>query len=454
VKAPPTVPCFTDEAELAVDGARLAEALGVPLEPTIVADPFAAAEAALSEAPVVGVAIAAPVDDRSLARFAMRCRSLEGRAVLAVLGDAAAARHLALDLGLPAVDEVEPLLAALALLQSGAKRPWQATARGVSALDRQRLGDVLRPGRGGGQLRRGDEGGLAWAARAAGPHVALGRPADVGRALSALRVAAEASPPARAVLEGVDERAVEDVLFGPPRELSDPASKTALDPYGVPLPLEELCASPSRAASEASRLGFPVRLSLASPDLRVWDHPDLAVDAIETAARVREAYRQILALAQDREPDARLLGVQVTATTVAVATLSVRLRALPAGVVRLDLGFADAHGTAAGDRTVAALPTDEAGVERILGRLRGADLLLQGSAAQRRAVVGSLTDLFLRLTAFVDRYRAEVASVRIEPVAVLVGGAVEVREACVTVTDAYQRSLEAPPAVRRSADRG
>jgi hypothetical protein len=146
------------------------------------------------------------------------------------------------------------------------------------------------------------------------------------------------------------------VLFGPPRALSDPATKAALAPYGLPLPLEELCASPSRAAAEAARIGFPVRIALASPDLRVWDHPDLAVDGIDNSARVRDVFRQIMAMASERRPEARLLGVTVTATTTATALLGIRASPLDAGWVLLDLGFSDAHGLAAAGPLAPGLP--------------------------------------------------------------------------------------------------
>src|SRR5690606_24180111 len=106
------------------------------------------------------------------------------------------------------------------------------------ALDRVRLGDATIGGRGGGKLLRADEGRLGWAARGTEPSVLLGSPVDVGEAIRALRARTEATPPARAVIEGVDRRAVEEVIFGPPRALSDPASKSALEPYGLPLPME------------------------------------------------------------------------------------------------------------------------------------------------------------------------------------------------------------------------
>jgi hypothetical protein len=261
-----------------------------------------------------------------------------------------------------------------------------------------------------------------------------------------MRDASGASPPGRAVMDGVDDRAVLDVLFGPPRALSDPASKAALQPYGLPLPLEELCSSPSRAAAEAARIGFPVRIALASPDLRIWDHPDLAVDTVDNAARVREVFRQIMSMASERRPDARLLGVSVSATRSPLALLGLRAEPLDAGWVLTEIGFADAHGLASRDRTRTVLPASTERLDRTLSRLRGSSLVLEGTPAQRRAVLEAIGDALLRLSAFVDHHRDEIVAVEIRPLAVLVGGGVEVREACVTVGDSFLRTLDAPAA--------
>jgi hypothetical protein len=50
--------------------------------------------------------------------------------------------------------------------------------------------------------------------------------------------------------------------------------------------------------------------------------------------------------------------------------------------------------------------------------------------------------VLLRLASFVHDWREQVTSVEVQPLALLVGGAVEIREARVTVGDAFERSLE------------
>jgi len=80
--------------------------------------------------------------------------------------------------------------------------------------------------------------------------------------------------------------------------------------------------------------------------------------------------------------------------------------------------------------------------------------VLAGTPARRREVLDALGDALLRLAAFVDRHRDELVSVEIRPLAILIGGGVEIREACVTVGDRFLRSLDTPDANGRAARGG
>lgn len=348
------------------------------------------------------------------------------------------------ELGLAAVDDVGPFVALLALLVAGGPEAGSASARSLPPLDRLRL-PAGGSERSGGRLRRGD-GGLLRYEGSDGRSTALGRPSDVAAALRSLRethLGARSSMPR---VEGVDRQAVVDVILGPRRALSDPASKAALDPYDLPLPLEELCQSPSRAASEGARIGFPVRIALASPELRPSEHPDLVADGVDSASRARDVYRQLVTLAENRAPHARVLGVTVSATTTARALLRVDVRNLDEELVEARIAFADPHGRESRDATVVVVPASAEAIERALVRLSGAGLLLEGTPGERRAVVTAIGDVLLRLAAFVHDFRREVEGVSLDPLAVLVGGGVEVREACVRVSDAFAQSLSDPDA--------
>ena len=171
---------WCDEAELAVECARAAEAIGLDLEPSI--DPGAAerCRAATADGERVALALARPPQAGALVELATAARLAERAVPVAlVTGDPESdrLRWLAGDLGLVAVGEIEPLLAALALLDTRSAHPWTASTRRLTPLDRKRLGDeAITTGRGGGRLLRADEGRLGWASKGTEPSAVLGSP--------------------------------------------------------------------------------------------------------------------------------------------------------------------------------------------------------------------------------------------------------------------------------------
>ncbi len=436
-------PVFCESAELAVEASAIAQGLGLTIACELSAHPLdAAARAARPEQPAVALCSRIPEPSTLLA--ALDACSAADTLVLGAIADRDAhGRGLASDLGFVCVPEVGSALSAVALLLSGSSRPWKASARKVSALDKLRLEGALSSSseRGAGRLISLGADGLGFQLHDEAPLIALGHGRQAASALRALatRKLGMAQPLRAALPE--DLSPARDILFGPPRLLSDPASKAALAPFGLPMPQEELCASPSRASSEAARIGFPVRISLASPDLRVWDHPDLSVDGVDNAARVRDVYRQLTSVAEERAPKARVLGVTVTATTLARALVRVTARPLAGGRCLLRIGFADPHGAVARDATSTLLPSTPEGVARAVGRLSGHALLLGEAPAERERNVLLLHDLFGRIGAFVEAFGREVERVDLHPVALLVGEGAEIREAAIQVTDAFVREL-------------
>ena len=429
---------FCDCPELAVDVARDAERIGLSAKPQVQERPWEGAIEALQGEGSAALAVEQPLAADIVVQLSEAMRTRKQKTPLAVIGP----QPLGLfhDLGLPAVHETGPLTAVAALLDLGVERPWAATTKELPAVDRVRLGESVSH-RSDGRFVRIDDGLIAH--EGSGSKITpIGAPRDVAAALRAMRASQDPSRPKVPVVQGVEADAVLDVILGPKRALSDPASKAALEPYDVPLPIEELCATPSRAASEAARIGFPVRVALASPDLRLWDHPDLAAE-VYSAGQARDAFRQIMAMAKSRATDARLLGVTVSASTMARTLLRVRMEPLAAGPILAEIGFADPHGRASADATQTVLPATAKALERVLLRLRGSSLLLQGTTPERSQAVSAIGDVLMRLAAFVHQWRREIEAVEVNPLAILVGGELEVREACVTVGDTFSRSLNA-----------
>jgi len=429
---------FCDCPELAVDVARDAERIGLSVEPEVHERPWEQVIAVVSSGGHAALAVEKALGPDTAVRLSEAMRTQKQKIPVAVIGP----QPLGLlhDLGLPAVHETGPLTAVAALLELETERPWAATTKELPAVDRVRLGESVSH-RSDGRFVRVD-GGLISHEGDGAKSKPIGTARDVAAALRAMRASQDPSRPKVPVVQGVEADSVLDVLLGPQRALSDPASKAALGPYDVPLPTEELCATPSRTASEAARIGFPVRVALASPDLRLWDHPDLAAEVF-SAGQARDAFRQILAVAKTRSEDARLLGVTVSASTMARTMLRVRMEPLRSGPILAEIGFADPHGRAAADTTQTVLPATGKALERVLLRLQGSSLLLAGTPQERTEAVAAIGDVLMRLAAFVHQWRDEIESVEVNPLAILVGGQLEVREACVTVGDAFSRSLNA-----------
>ena len=363
--------------------------------------------------------------------------------------------ELAADLGLIVLTEIESLLAALALLRAGLPRPWALSSKALPPAAQAQLAPLTsNEERRHGALTMLDP--LVLAVQAPDNSEQAATPARVGtvqalsQAIAAMRVASDIPPPATAAMEPQPD--ARDILYGPARALSDPASKRVLELFGVPIPSERLCASPSRAAAEAQRLGWPVRVSLASPDLRLWDHPELCRDGLTSASDVKEAFRELQSHAQALDTKARVLGSTVAATAPTQAILRAEIRPLETvghsepdatrrAVVRL--GFADPHGLASGDHTDTLLPTTGPGLERVLARLAGSPLLLGGGMAQRRVVVEGLRDLLMRCLGLLNAH-PELQLLLVEPLALLPGGRWEVRDASLEVGDAFQQALDRP----------
>ncbi len=441
---------FCPDPETAIECKRLAERGGDEIVLDVVEHVWDAALAHLSSGGFTAAVLTDEVSAAEWVQAASIAKSKTSRLVVALMGSESATAHIASDLGIVVLRELRPLLCALRLLPLSST-PWNASIRDLPKIDQKRFEAVVTRG-GADRWRHVDEGLIEYCPANSAVSTVIGESVDVGPALEALRAAKQVAHPPMPSVQGVERQSVLDVILGPPRALSDPASKAALAPYDIPVPIEELCASPSRASSEAARIGFPVRIALASPDLRVWQHPDLVVDRVDNAARVRDVYRQIMNLARTRAPHARLLGVTVRAATLARALLWLHMRPLPDSAALVQIGFADPHGAAAGDATETVLPITHERLEQVLKRLRGSSLVLPSETSARRETVSALGDVLMRLAAFIHDWRDEIEAVHIEPLALLISGDVELREACVQVSDAFERSLEHSSSERTSPE--
>jgi len=106
-------------------------------------------------------------------------------------------------------------------------------------------------------------------------------------------------------------RLIERGLEAPDGLMTDAGARVLLAAYGLPTVPSVPATDAEAAAREAARLGFPVALTVDSPDLpRKWDVGAVALN-LENAEAVRTAAQGILNRVAQHRPDARIHGFSV-----------------------------------------------------------------------------------------------------------------------------------------------
>jgi len=93
--------------------------------------------------------------------------------------------------------------------------------------------------------------------------------------------------------------------------LNEPQVKEVLSAYGIPVVETYIAEDPKHAKRLATSIGFPVALTVMSPDIRrKWDVGGVAL-GLETADAVEAAARGMLSRVKEKRPDARITGFSV-----------------------------------------------------------------------------------------------------------------------------------------------
>jgi len=93
--------------------------------------------------------------------------------------------------------------------------------------------------------------------------------------------------------------------------LSESLSKSLLESYEIPVTRPYAAAEADEAVEVAERLGYPVVVKIASPQISHKTEVHGVVLDLPNGAAVREAFAQVTARARDLRPDAEIAGVTV-----------------------------------------------------------------------------------------------------------------------------------------------
>jgi acetyltransferase len=225
------------------------------------------------------------------------------------------------------------------------------------------------------------------------------RAALVLKAMSTYRGYRDQPPPeiASFPIDGARIRRAIDLALGEGRvTLGDAEAREIAQACGLATPPAELAATAEEAVEIAGRLGYPVVLKVASPDiLHKTDVGGVRV-GIQDAGEVRDAFDLITYRAQRYLPEARLWGCQVQKMAPPGLEVLIGMNRDPQFGPLITFGLGGIYVETLRDASFRIAPFGRREAEEMLGEIR-ARALLDGVRGKPPADKESLVDSLLRV---------------------------------------------------------
>lgn len=331
-----------------------------------------------------------------------------------VLGDARADRyHFALEkvAGDPNVDGIMVLLTPQAMTEI------EATAQALGSLSRQIKIPILGCFMGEARIQTGINILTSFGI----PNYAFPeRAANAFRAMSSYR-AIRSRPDPEYVHYEVDQLSAQKVLDQVRLEnrltIGDAESRQVLQAYGMRIPQSEIADTPENASAIASKIGYPVVLKIASPDiLHKTDIGGVKV-GLQNASDVRDAFELMVYRAQRYIPEARIWGclVQEMAPAGGLEVL-VGMNRDPQFGPLVTFGLGGIYVETLRDVTFRVAPLSRQEAEDMLTQVR-AHALLDGVRGQPAMDKAAIVETLLRVSQLVQDF-PEIIEMDINPLMV------------------------------------
>ncbi len=200
-------------------------------------------------------------------------------------------------------------------------------------------------------------------------------------------------------------------------------AKRILAKAGVPVLPEEIAADPQSAGEAAARLGFPVAMKIASPDIQhKTEVGGVALDLADADAVTRAATAMLASVAE-KAPGARIEGFLISPMAGDGVELIVGIRRDPVmGPVAM-VGLGGIFTEVLKDVAVALAPLTSARAKALIASLRGA-AILNGVRGRPPADIDAAADAISRLSVLAAMNANSFDSIEINPLLVRASGAV------------------------------
>ena len=225
------------------------------------------------------------------------------------------------------------------------------------------------------------------------------RAAQAFQAMTDYRRISQQAPPEYASFD-VDTSAVRQVIDKVKAEgrmsIGDFEARQVLQAYGLRIPRSELAHTPDVAVEFASKMGYPVVLKIASPDiLHKTDVGGVKV-GLQSATDVRDAYELMVYRAQRYIPDARIWGCVVQEMVPKGLEVLVGMNRDPQFGPLVTFGLGGIYVETLKDVTFRLAPFSVSEAQEMMGEIR-AHALLDGVRGQPPADKAAIQDALLRI---------------------------------------------------------
>jgi acetyltransferase len=206
-----------------------------------------------------------------------------------------------------------------------------------------------------------------------------------------------------------------------------------LKAYGFTLPANQLCRTEDDAVAFATKIGFPVVMKIASPDISHKSDVGGVKVGLADADAVREAYQTMMKTIPARMPQANIWGVEIQQMVTQGKEVILGMSRDPQFGPMMMFGLGGIYVEVLKDVTFRIAPLTERDAREMLTEIRGAKLLT-GARGEKPVDTETLVQAMLRLSQLVTDF-PEIVEMDINPLKVqpVDGGAIAI-DSRITIT--------------------
>jgi acetate---CoA ligase (ADP-forming) len=195
---------------------------------------------------------------------------------------------------------------------------------------------------------------------------------------------------------------------------SEPVAKRILATAGIPFTPEYLATTADEAVAAAARLGFPVAVKIASPDILHKSDVGGVILNVSSASEVREAFARILEVGQ-KLPSATIEGALVARQLTGGTECIVGIHMDPTFGPIAMFGLGGIFVEILNDVVFHKCPVDEQVAQDMIRGIRGSALLL-GARGRKQADIEQLSKILSNLSQIAVSAGPNLASIELNPV--------------------------------------